>query len=77
MIIIIIIITTTSAWRPYISFLIARNSHLATQKQELMWLQASLGLDFIANFYHIFLVNGICKSTLFEMAGPGTALSIL
>jgi carbon starvation protein CstA len=64
MIIIIIIITTTSASKRYIRFLIARISHLATQKQELMWLQASLGLDFIANFYHMFLMNRIRKQYL-------------
>lgn len=64
MIIIIIIITTTSAWKRYIRFLIARISHLATQKQELMWLQASLGLDFIASFYHMFLMNRIRKEYL-------------
>jgi hypothetical protein len=76
MIIILIIITTTSAWKRYISFLIARISHLATQKQEPMWMQASSS-DFIADFYHMFLINRIRKQHLTEMAGPGTALLVL
>jgi len=64
MITLIIIITTISAWRRYISFLIARISQLATQKHEVMWLQASLGLDFTGNFYHMFLINRIRKQYL-------------
>jgi hypothetical protein len=46
---------------------------ISSQKQELMWMRAYLGLDFKANFYHTSLISRIRKQYVIWNGGTGNS----